>query len=207
MPRHSEEQRQALLGLGSHSARKSHYPELLSRLEELETERNRYKWLFEHAVHGIFQASLQAGQLQGAVEADGTLELAALGEALLEVVVGEILQDAAQAVALPFQLQLAAIVVAPAAPALQLRQVRRQPALELRPDLGEGRGGVDLRLADMGQLAAEGGQAGAAQRPDEALEGFQLVAGGVHQGGADLDDFHVFQGPAAFLGGGLQVDD
>lgn len=52
-----------LLGLGSHSARKSHYPELLARLEELETERNRYKWLFEHAVHGIFQASLQDGLL------------------------------------------------------------------------------------------------------------------------------------------------
>lgn len=50
-----------LLGLGSNSARKSHYPELLSRLEELETERNRYKWLFEHAVHGIFQASLSEG--------------------------------------------------------------------------------------------------------------------------------------------------
>ena len=50
-----------LLGLGTHSARKSHYPELLSRLEELEAERNRYKWLFEHAVHGIFQASLQEG--------------------------------------------------------------------------------------------------------------------------------------------------
>lgn len=50
-----------LLGLGTHSARKSHYPELLSRLEELEAERNRYKWLFEHAVHGIFQASLREG--------------------------------------------------------------------------------------------------------------------------------------------------
>src|SRR3989338_4139652 len=50
-----------LLGLGSQSARKSHYHELLARLEELETERNRYKWLFEHAVHGIFQASLQEG--------------------------------------------------------------------------------------------------------------------------------------------------
>ena len=64
MPRPSEQQRQALtelLGLGSHSVRKSHYPELLARLEELETERNRYKWLFEHAVHGIFQASLQEG--------------------------------------------------------------------------------------------------------------------------------------------------
>jgi PAS domain S-box-containing protein len=64
MPRPSDEQRDALtglLGLGSHSARKSHYPELLARLEELETERNRYKWLFEHAVHGIFQASLQDG--------------------------------------------------------------------------------------------------------------------------------------------------
>lgn len=64
MPRPSDEQREALtglLGLGSHSARKSHYPELLARLEELETERNRYKWLFEHAVHGIFQASLKDG--------------------------------------------------------------------------------------------------------------------------------------------------
>ncbi|HBX56811.1 hybrid sensor histidine kinase/response regulator [Pseudomonas sp. UBA2684] len=67
MPRHSDSPQSqsdalaGLLGLGSHSARKSHYPELLARLEELETERNRYKWMFEHAVHGIFQASLQEG--------------------------------------------------------------------------------------------------------------------------------------------------
>ena len=67
MPRRSDpEQSQSdaltgLLGLGSHSTRKSHYPELIARLEELETERNRYKWLFEHAVHGIFQASLHEG--------------------------------------------------------------------------------------------------------------------------------------------------
>jgi PAS domain S-box-containing protein len=50
-----------LLGLGSHSARKSYYPELAARLDELERERNRYKWLFEHAVHGIFQARLNHG--------------------------------------------------------------------------------------------------------------------------------------------------
>ncbi|MBA1263079.1 PAS domain-containing hybrid sensor histidine kinase/response regulator [Stutzerimonas stutzeri] len=63
MPKHSEpnDALAGLLGLGTHSARKSHYPELLSRLEELEAERNRYKWLFEHAVHGIFQASLREG--------------------------------------------------------------------------------------------------------------------------------------------------
>ncbi|MFP3539810.1 NahK/ErcS family hybrid sensor histidine kinase/response regulator [Pseudomonas sp. SIMBA_021] len=64
MARPSDEQQRALaglLGLGNHSARKSHYPELAARLEDLETERNRYKWLFENAVHGIFQASLQAG--------------------------------------------------------------------------------------------------------------------------------------------------
>ncbi|MBK3867372.1 response regulator [Pseudomonas stutzeri] len=64
MPKPSDDQHQALtqlLGFGSHSARKSHYPELLARLEELESERNRYKWLFEHAVHGIFQASLHEG--------------------------------------------------------------------------------------------------------------------------------------------------
>src|SRR3546814_16542048 len=41
--------------------RSSHYPELVARLEELEGELNRYKWLFEHAVHGIFQASIHEG--------------------------------------------------------------------------------------------------------------------------------------------------
>lgn len=63
MPKHSEQNEAlaGLLGLGTYSARKSHYPELVARLEELEAERNRYKWLFEHAVHGIFQASLQEG--------------------------------------------------------------------------------------------------------------------------------------------------
>lgn len=64
MPRRSDDRSQdvaGLLGLGSLSVRKSHYPELLARLEELETERNRYKWLFENAVHGIFQASLDSG--------------------------------------------------------------------------------------------------------------------------------------------------
>lgn len=50
-----------LLGLSNHTVRKSHYPELAARLDELETERNRYTWLFEHAVHGIFQASLDDG--------------------------------------------------------------------------------------------------------------------------------------------------
>ena len=64
MAKPSDEQQRALaglLGLGSHSARKSHYPELAARLDELEAERNRYKWLFENAVQGIFQASLQDG--------------------------------------------------------------------------------------------------------------------------------------------------
>ncbi|MGF6330242.1 PAS domain S-box-containing protein [Pseudomonas sp. BS3782 TE3695] len=64
MAKPSDEQQRALtglLGLGNHSARKSHYPELAARLDELETERNRYKWLFENAVHGIFQASLLEG--------------------------------------------------------------------------------------------------------------------------------------------------
>ncbi|GGD01322.1 PAS domain-containing hybrid sensor histidine kinase/response regulator [Halopseudomonas salina] len=52
-----------LLGLGSQSSRKSYYPELLARLEDLEAERNRYKWLFENALHGIFQAGLDQGFL------------------------------------------------------------------------------------------------------------------------------------------------
>ncbi|MBV1789887.1 response regulator [Marinobacterium sp. D7] len=47
-----------LIGLGGQSARKSYYPALQLKIEELETERNRYKWLFENALHGIFQANL-----------------------------------------------------------------------------------------------------------------------------------------------------
>jgi len=64
MAKPSDDQQRALaglLGLGSHSARKSHYPELAARLDDLEAERNRYKWLFENAVQGIFQASLHEG--------------------------------------------------------------------------------------------------------------------------------------------------
>ncbi|PXX93549.1 hybrid sensor histidine kinase/response regulator [Marinobacter vulgaris] len=50
-----------LLGLGSQSLRKNYYPALQERIEELEIERNRYKWLFENALHGIFQANLRGG--------------------------------------------------------------------------------------------------------------------------------------------------
>ena len=52
-----------LLGLGSQSVRKNYYPALQERIEELERERNRYKWLFENALHGIFQANLRGGFL------------------------------------------------------------------------------------------------------------------------------------------------
>ncbi|WP_417517467.1 NahK/ErcS family hybrid sensor histidine kinase/response regulator [Marinobacter sp.] len=52
-----------LLGLGSQSVRKNYYPALQARIEELEQERNRYKWLFEKALHGIFQGDLRGGFL------------------------------------------------------------------------------------------------------------------------------------------------
>lgn len=52
-----------LLGLGSQSVRKNYYPALQERIDELEQERNRYKWLFENALHGIFQANLKGGIL------------------------------------------------------------------------------------------------------------------------------------------------
>lgn len=60
MKKHSDHSRtvDSLIGLGNHSARKSYYPELVTKLDELEEERNRYKWLFENALHGIFQAQL-----------------------------------------------------------------------------------------------------------------------------------------------------
>lgn len=62
MKKHSDMDDEAvasLLGLGNHSTRKSYYPELVDKLEELEEEKNRYKWLFENALHGIFQAELE----------------------------------------------------------------------------------------------------------------------------------------------------
>ncbi|WP_415903484.1 EAL domain-containing protein [Neptuniibacter sp. QD29_5] len=48
----------SLLGLGTQSTRKTYYAELEANLVDLETERNRYKSLFDHARHGIFQADL-----------------------------------------------------------------------------------------------------------------------------------------------------
>ncbi|MBY4675874.1 PAS domain-containing hybrid sensor histidine kinase/response regulator [Marinobacterium arenosum] len=52
-----------LIGLGDQSARKTYHAELTRKLDELEAERNRYKWLFENALHGIFQADLNGGIL------------------------------------------------------------------------------------------------------------------------------------------------
>ncbi|WP_221794557.1 hybrid sensor histidine kinase/response regulator [Oceanobacter mangrovi] len=52
---------QSLIGLGAFSARKSYYPELLEKIDELEVEKERYQWLFENALHGIFQASTHDG--------------------------------------------------------------------------------------------------------------------------------------------------
>ena len=49
---------QDLIGLGDFSARKSYYPELLEKIDELEQEKERYEWLFENALHGIFQARI-----------------------------------------------------------------------------------------------------------------------------------------------------
>lgn len=61
MAKRSEQLLTGLLGLGEQSSRKSHYPELLQQLQQLEQERNRYKWLFEHANYGVFQACIDAG--------------------------------------------------------------------------------------------------------------------------------------------------
>lgn len=61
MAKHSEHTLAGLLGLSDQSSRKSHYPELLLQLEEVERERNRYKWLFEHATYGIFQSCMGGG--------------------------------------------------------------------------------------------------------------------------------------------------
>lgn len=60
-PSNSTEMFANLIGLGNQSARKSYYSELVNKVAELEREKDRYKWLFENAQHGIFQAHLDAG--------------------------------------------------------------------------------------------------------------------------------------------------
>lgn len=57
-PNHTVE---SLIGLGNHSSRKNYHSELVAKVDELEREKNRYKWLFENALHGIFQAKLDDG--------------------------------------------------------------------------------------------------------------------------------------------------
>ncbi len=57
MAKRSENTLAGPLGLSDQSARKSHYPELLLQLEEVERERNRYKWLFEHATYWYFSSA------------------------------------------------------------------------------------------------------------------------------------------------------
>ncbi|MNC83944.1 hypothetical protein D3C75_1381920 [compost metagenome] len=52
----------------------------------------------------------------------------------------------------------------------------------------------------MGQLPAKGGQQWPPQWPHEALEVIQFTALAIDQRGADLDDFHLFYGPATVIG-------
>ena len=54
-----------LIGLGNQSARKTYHAELTQTTDQLEAERNHYKWLFDNALQGIFQADLN-GKLRDA---------------------------------------------------------------------------------------------------------------------------------------------
>ncbi len=54
----TQDQVDSIIGLGSFSARKSYYPELQVKMEELREEKNRYERIFSEALSGIFQARL-----------------------------------------------------------------------------------------------------------------------------------------------------
>jgi len=56
-----QEQLRDLIGLGEFSARKSYYPELQKKIDELKDEKNRYQRIFSDALSGIFQAELDGG--------------------------------------------------------------------------------------------------------------------------------------------------
>ena len=115
-------------------------------------------------------------------------------------------QGAGEAMALPLQLKLHAVIIPPTGPAFQAWLMLAQPALEQRPHLGDRRGHVDIGLGDMGEFAAKGCQQWPAQGPHKALEVVQFAALAVDQAGADLDDFHLCHGPAAVIRCGFKVN-
>lgn len=61
MSRHSDKSEQIaqLMGFGKTSMRKSYFPELQERIEELNKEKAKYKSIFDHALNGICQVNLQ----------------------------------------------------------------------------------------------------------------------------------------------------
>src|SRR5476649_897146 len=93
------------------------------------------QWQQARGVARIFQRpvlltlKLHPRQLQRAVEAQRLIQAPGLGKALLEVHMRRLRERAGQAMALPFEFKLLAIVVAPAGPAFQARVMLAQPAL------------------------------------------------------------------------------
>lgn len=57
----NNELRDGIIGLGKFSARKSYYPELQLKINELKEEKNRYERIFVDALNGIFQAEINGG--------------------------------------------------------------------------------------------------------------------------------------------------
>jgi len=58
-----QEQLQNIIGLGKFSVRKSYYPELQKKIEELKEEKHKYERIFSDALSGIFQAQPEGGIL------------------------------------------------------------------------------------------------------------------------------------------------
>ena len=53
-----DEKLRNLMGLGSSSIRKSYYPELQNKINELNVEKERFERIFSDALNGIFQSDL-----------------------------------------------------------------------------------------------------------------------------------------------------
>src|SRR3990167_2668101 len=153
----------------------------------------------------LLALELQTGQAQGHFQANRAGQLAGFGEAFFQVYMRNLAQVAAQPMVAPFLFELAAVVVAPADPARQLRLMGQQPAFELRPYRAQRRGGGDIGLADLRELTAEVGQVRTSGGPHKALEVLDFMAASVDQAGSYFDDFHLCDRPAAFFGGGFQV--
>ncbi len=80
-----DELREKIIGLGERSLRKSYYPQLREQIEMLKKSEERFRSIYENAVEGIFQTTINGRLLDASPSLAGILGYETLNEFLSEV--------------------------------------------------------------------------------------------------------------------------